>query len=117
MDLAMVRGDTPSWELSFSRGGAPIDLVAGSLIWMSAKRALTDIDSAAVFKKSIGSGVTITDAPNGVAVVDLLAADTSTLPDTDITLYYDVQLKELSGRITTMCGKLHVTCDVTELVS
>jgi hypothetical protein len=116
-DLFMVRGDTKSWELTFTRGGAPINLVAGTLIWMTAKRDLVEIDTAAVFKKGIGTGVTITDAANGVARVDLVNADTQPLLDRDYVLFADVQLKELDGRISSFPYRLHVTCDVTELVS
>lgn len=115
-DLSMVRGDTPIWGLTFSRGGAPINLVAGTLIWCTAKRTLTDADGAAVFKKGIGTGVTITSAANGQAEVALVNADTQSLPDQDVTLYLDIQLKETDGRISSFPRSLRVRCDVTELI-
>lgn len=112
-DIEMVRGDTPTWFLGFSRGSGPLALPAGTLIWFTAKRALTDEDAGAVFRKSVGSGVTITDATNGKAKVTLAATDTNPLPDADTLLYYDVQIKETSGVITSFLGKLMVRCDVT----
>jgi len=111
----MVRGDTPTWGMEFSRAGSAIDLT-GAAIRFTAKRDLSDADAAAVFQKQIGTGITVLDATTGEAEVTLLVTDTSSLLDRDITLHCDVQIVEAGGRVSSFRKKLFVTCDVTEAV-
>jgi hypothetical protein len=115
-DLSMVRGDTPTWGMEFSRAGSAIDLT-GAAIRFTAKRDLSDADASAVFQKQIGDGVVVLgDGTTGEAEVSLLTTDTSSLLDRDITLHCDVQIVEAGGRVSSFRKKLYVTCDVTEAV-
>lgn len=111
--LTMVRGDSASWLLSATLNGAPYN-VAGCLIWFSGKRSVADGDVDAVFMKTLGGGVTVTDAANGLVTVTLSPTDTETLPSSRVILDWDLQVKTAGGAIYTVAlGKLTVFPDVT----
>jgi hypothetical protein len=113
MNLTMVRGDTPTFDIAVKKpDGTPLSL-AGAQMWFTAKKSTMDTDLAAVFQKTIGSGITVTDATAGLAEVTLAAADTSALPSR-IILEYDVQVKDVIGGVYTIArGWLTVSGDIT----
>ena len=119
VNLQIVKGDTPSFNLVITDaiGGAAIDLT-GALLWMTAKKKFEDNDAAAIFQKTIGSGISITDAALGLAKVTLVANDTKALEGFfrgRINLKYDIQLKTQAGQIFTVArGKLEVLEESTE---
>lgn len=59
------------------------------------KRRADDADGAALFTKTLGSGVTITDAANGAYTVVISASDTNSL--TFKFIYYETVIKLSSG--------------------
>lgn len=83
--------------------------------WFTAKNAIEDDDDDAVIRKgttSTGlSGITITDAQNGVLVVDIDELETSTLGTGTTTLYYDLQIRESTGQLTTVATGLFFLMD------
>ncbi len=116
MDLKMTRGDTKEFEFTVTKAGVAVNLT-GALAWFTAKTSLTDLDLNAKIAKSVGFGITITDAPAGKAVVKILPIDTSSLPDKS-TLVWDFQVKDALGNVTTAAsGFLAVSPDVTRAIS
>jgi hypothetical protein len=111
--LDLPRGDTGRWNLTFSVN------LTGAKIWFTAKRVYTDADDAALIALSTTtSGITITDAPNGLATLVIPPASTASLttppPPQPLTLDYDIQVKESDGTVTTVQqGKLNIRGDVT----
>ena len=63
-------------------------------IVFTAKRDLADADADALISLTVGAGITITtngDAQtNGVLSIEVPAADTLTLPNSETTLWYDL---------------------------
>lgn len=113
--LEMSRGDSRKWTfaVTYSDTGAVYSL-AGASMWFTAKKRITDADVAAVFQKTIGSGITLTDAANGLGYIELSPADTSALSSGKQNLEFDLQLKSSAGKIYTVAfGKLTVYPDVT----
>ncbi len=117
--LTMFHGDTPTFSATISNLSS--SGLAGCELWMTAKRAATDPDSAAVFQKPNASWVidqTGNASTPGIAHVQLANADTASLPLYPVALVYDIQLKDASGDIYTIdSGTLTVTPDVTQATS
>ncbi len=111
-DLEMFRGDTEQFFLSISRNEVPVDL-NDAKIWMTGRRSQ---GASALFIKTsdMGGGIEITDASGGLATVTMSNTDTAGLSSEVVTLVYDVQVRESSGRISTVfSGNLVVKPDVT----
>lgn len=114
--VTATRGDTIDLEVTVTRDGAPVDLT-GADLWFTAKLKVKDADVDAVAQKTVGSGITVTDAVNGEALITLDPADTDGLTK-ETTLYCDVQLVEASGRVTTVAsGTLTILRDVTRVTA
>lgn len=113
VNLNMKRGDTLSFTLTVTQSGAAYNLT-GASIRMTAKWAYGDADNAAVFTRTIGSGITVASPATGIATVALTAANTSSLPANPVQLVYDIQVTDSSGNIFTVVdGLLTVTPDVS----
>jgi hypothetical protein len=109
------RGDTAKWQLTFfDKNGAPLNLT-GAVVRCYAKAAMADADIAALVRvDSAGlGGITITDAGNGVALMTWAPA-LLTAFQYDVGLYWDVQVTEQNGDVTTVIvGVVTITMDVT----
>lgn len=112
--LRRVAGDTVKLDVAVTRNGSAVSLVGASL-WCTGKTATSLADSAAAFQKTIGAGITVTNAAGGLATVVIAAADTvGILTQTD--LFVDIQLLESSGDVTTVAaGVLSVYPGVTRV--
>jgi hypothetical protein len=112
-DIEARRGDGEIYQLTLTDDDEPLDLTDAE-IWMTAKRHIRDTDADAIFQKTVGDGITVTDDTGGLATVQLEPADTSGLAARTVRLVYDVQVKLASGRIVTpLKGRLTVEPDVT----
>lgn len=114
VQLVMKRGDSALWDfVATYPSGAPLVLTSAT-VWMTAKNQLSDADVAAVFQVSTTGGqITLTDAPNGKFRVQLTPSNTNTLTK-DTNLFWDVQVKDASGKIYTVAdGTLLVKLDAT----
>jgi hypothetical protein len=68
-------------------------------------------DATALVTKTIGSGITVTDATNGVFTVSLASADTSGL---DLRAYvYDIQRTDSGNRTVLTIGNVTLLPEVT----
>lgn len=112
-DFTIYRGDTIVLNIAVTAGGVVYSLV-GCNMWFTAKWAFKDLDVAAVFQKTIGSGIVLTSPANGLATITILPADTAILPNSKVLLLYDCQVKDASGKIYTVSyGNLIFLPDVT----
>lgn len=101
-DLNVKRGDSKIWNIVATRKGE-IYPITGAEIYLAAKYNLGDTDFA-IFKY-VGSGITITDGPNGEAQIVLDPADTQSMPDSIQKLKYDLKIiTALSESFTVASG-------------
>ena len=106
--MEIIRGDDADFELTFKDiDGNPIDLT-GATVFFTVKRHKTDSDTSAVLKKEI---TTFTLPLTGVALLELTDTETDLTPG---SYYFDVQLKDTIGKITSSySGRLLVFQDIT----
>jgi hypothetical protein len=116
MLIKITRGDTRRLvgKITASPGGSPVD-ITNYYIWFTVKRRLADSDAGAFIQKQTGNGITVTDAPGGQFVIDILNADTSGSPSVELSEYvYDLQVKDSLNNIQTLSkGRFLVEYDVT----
>ncbi len=114
--LQLRRGDL--WDLVGSAvdGNSAIYDLTGASIWFTVKRLTSAADPASPsedgFQLTVGSGITITDAPNGAFQIVAGSAVTSLLSG---SYRYDIQIQKSgwAGPITITEGQLNVSDDVT----
>lgn len=113
MKLEMYRGDTPSWNMEANQyDDTDLDISVGE-IYMTAKSSARQADVDAVFQKSVGNGITVSDGPAGLFTVKLAASDTEGIY-APAYLVWDIQYINGGGDIyTLMDGTLLVKPDVT----
>jgi len=113
-DLEMVRGDTTTWNFAVTQDGDPYN-IGGASFWFTGKRTMdaTTDDSVKVFQRTLGDGITITDALNGLGSIQMAASDTYNLETYKVDLYYDFQIKIGSEIFTLTRGKMVIWPDVT----
>jgi len=92
-------GDTKVLTVTVAIGIVPVDLTGLKAAKFLIKRAVTDDDTVALITKTLGSGVTVTDAIHGVMQVALSATDTSVVGE---NLSCAVKIKDASDGITTV---------------
>jgi hypothetical protein len=117
--FAMFRGDTFSQQFQFKRAApnttTPIAVnVSAATILATLKHTVVEPDNTALTQKTIGAGITVDTGSQGLFTLTLDPFDTANLPDGVTSLVFDVQVKESSGRVTTVVrGDLMIEPDVT----
>lgn len=119
INFAQFRGDSFIQQLKFRRAHPgsnrpfPVDLT-GAAITATVKRTVVEPDNVALAQKTVGAGITIDDPVNGLFTVTLDPFDTIHQADGIVRLELDVQVKEATGRVTTVLrGTLALEPDVT----
>lgn len=113
-ELTMFRGDAKAWGFTITDPDdpdLPVDITSASVTF-TAKRKASDDDDDAIVQKSVGSGVTITDGPNGRCSVQLQESDTDDLT-VPLTLRWDLEIEGSDGKQTVAAGTLRVMVDIT----
>jgi hypothetical protein len=122
--LTHPRGDTIPIRLTITRPDSndvqqPVNLT-GAVLRATFKRDPADADPGV---KQLGTDTTPAQftisvpASAGIAVLQLLPADTASLT-APVTLYWDVQMLESGGALTTVAeGTLKLTADITRATS
>lgn len=121
--LDLIRGDDNFVEMFLERKDVdgvwqPLDLSTVTKLWFTAKASWEDADDDAFFLLTIGDGITVTDAENGLALARIEPDVTRAL--TALVRYvYDVQyLEPGNAEIQTADrGRLTVLRDATYAVS
>lgn len=108
----MTRGDAFTFTLTVTQAGAAYNLT-GCSIRFTAKWSYSDADGSAVFSRTVGSGITVTNAAGGIATVALAPSNTSSLPASRTDLVYDIQVTNGSNPFTVVQGTLSVYPDVS----
>lgn len=112
-NFTMVRGDNVSLSGIATLSGEPYSLALCSL-WFTAKYRYTDDDETAVFQKTIGDGITVTNPTAGLFIVEIVPDDTEPVAKARTILVWDLQLMDGSGKIYTLnSGNLIINPDVT----
>lgn len=119
-DLRMDQGKTwiTKWQVKDWGLATPTVVdITDATAFFTAKYDIDDADSAAVFKKSVGAGITLTDPTNGKLTVQVDPANTSSMTGflfEERRLYYDFTLKTSAGEIYAISqGDLVVRQNVT----
>jgi len=114
INLVAKRGDDEEYAITVTgSAGEPFDLTDCELQF-TAKRRLTDPDEEAVIVKTSGDGIEVTNPTGGLATMTLTSADTAGLPAHRTGLYYDIQVTDSDGLISTPIeGRMTVRPDVT----
>ncbi len=117
-NLTFVRGDSYRFQSTVYMNGEIVDLT-GAGVRLTAKYAVTDSDTDAVFiKYSPFNGISITDPTNGLITVTLDPADTFSLPTHSVNLVYDIQLYYPVLEVYTFQqGIFTILPDVTRLIN
>jgi len=107
-ELSVYRGDDKTWNLNFTdANGDPINLT-DSTLFFTVKTNKSDLDSDAIISKSQSSH---SDPTNGVTSISLTNSDTNVRVG---NYYYDFQLVDLSGLVTTiLIGIFKIKQDIT----
>lgn len=115
-NLALRRGDSNIFTATVTVAGVALDVSAYD-IWCTAKYNKDDTDLQALFQVTKTSGaIVVGGAGNSVATITIAASLTLALT-TDVTVFYDVQIKSVPGVITTVAeGTMLISRDVTRAV-
>lgn len=125
-DLEAVRGDRNEFRIRVidPMTDGPY-VLTGAQMWFTGKASVLDPDNVALFQKTVGAGITIDNAAQGLATVVLNPVDTNAIvppanldardiPEWKGVIYYDCQVKTAGGDIfTTVKGRIHVSLDIT----
>lgn len=118
--LSINKGDSGPLAITIPHAGMTGPLSGYTHLWFTAKLGYQNLDNDPdSIQKDIGAGVTVTTAGStsvdGVISVALLAADTTSLPDNNISLVYDVKGKDAGGLENTLTsGVLLVQAHATK---
>lgn len=88
-DLEFFRKGTPSYELIFTKDGAPINITDWT-IYLTVKENMVDTDANAKIKRDI---TTHTDAVNGKSLITLTSTETDLIGN----YYYSFDFKDDEG--------------------
>lgn len=113
-NVEIYRGDNRTFQVTVKDGdGVAVD-ITGAAIKFSVKEEISDTDYE--IQKTVGSGITITDAANGIYEVYLLPADTQNM---GVGIYeYDSELTTAGGNVYTVVrGEFTVQAEITRPVS
>lgn len=92
----VIRGDTHTINLTITNNGTPLNITGYTVFFTVNAEKEPSTDSAAVISKTVTSH---SDPTNGETIISLSAADTTNVAPG--TYWYDIQLKDGSGNITS----------------
>lgn len=96
IDHEMVQGDTVALDFSIvDAAGDAVDLTGATVRWQMSR----SVQATAILSKSVGSGITVTNAAGGLFTVDLAPADTVDLAG---TFYYEAEIIDASDNVSTV---------------
>ena len=107
--LSVVRGDDKTYEVTVKdRNGVVVNITSYTA---SFTVRVQPLDTAAIFTKTLASGIALTAPTTGVLQVTLTAADTTQ----DLGKYhYDLQVVDTGGNILTVLrGNFKICFDVS----
>lgn len=115
------RGDTLRLLVAVKTATGGAMNLTGAKVWFTVKPTYATFDTEAVVvaNSDDGSGdVVITDAENGLVTCRMQPISTRSFPDGDVTLLYDVQVKDAAGDVSTVDeGTITVKPDLSRAIS
>lgn len=111
--ISFVRGDTAVYSGAALTDGAPASLV-GCTLFFTVKPSFSANDAEKVFQKTVGSGISVTNAAGGLFSVNISPADTRGMGAGKIYVW-EVRIKQPDGTISTpegLAGTFIVTPEV-----
>jgi hypothetical protein len=100
----------PVGLVSCARSSLEWDLT-GAGIWFAAKTSPGA--NTVIFQKSVGSGITVTDAACGAGMIELVPSDTQWVRVRTARLYFDMDVEAAGAIYTVAAGRLVVEPDLT----
>lgn len=104
LDFEMYVADTKVLRIGVVDGNAAVfDLTSCTIRWqMSKVTSLSPYKFSAtpLLQKAIGTGITVTDAPNGALDISIASADTKTLKPGPY--YYELEVVDSAGDVQTV---------------
>jgi hypothetical protein len=117
-NIEIMRGDGSVFRFTITESGSvtPVDLT-GATLWYSVKKSFTDLDSAAILIKMLGTGIAILDAANGIGTITFTDDDFNAMigaKNREANYHHDLQIQK-SGEQPHTCfnGRLTVLPDVS----
>ena len=106
--LTIYKRDTVNIDITVKDSAGSVVDITGYTFFFTVKAADTDADANALITKDVTSH---TDAANGETRIALTPTDTNVATGNH---YYDIQMKDASGNITTITAdRFYVTQDIT----
>ncbi len=106
-NLSVYRGDWQPITVTASESGSAVNLTGIQSVKFLAKNELEDTDEQAVIVKTLGQGITVTDARKGKMKVELEAADTADVMAD--ALYYTLKVVDSYNKPRTVAnGRLNL---------
>ena len=107
-----IAGDTRTIRATVEQSpGVPFNLTGASIKWQMFAMSGGTFTGSPIISKSVGSGITITDAGAGIFHISLLSADTTGLAGTyyhesEVTLPGSIVHTVFTGTITITAGAI-----------
>ena len=91
--------------------GAALDLTDATFIWALSKKASDSVapKGTSILSKSIGSGIAVTDVPNGILEITIDPADTDALAG---DYYHELQMTQGGNISTVLYGQATIVKDL-----
>ena len=112
MTIRMYRGDTRVIVGTAKQSGTAMNITGGTIV-MTARYG---IGETAVFThdNAGNGGIVLTSPTSGIFTITIAPASTSSLPDEEMQLQYDIQYTTSGSAVYTLArGTLLVTPDIT----
>jgi hypothetical protein len=107
-DFTMFSGDTKVIHVTaVESDNTPLDLTDVDIAWILAKKVTAPV----ILNKTIGAGITVTDAVNGVFEITMDPLDTAALKG---TYYQEVQIDDAGAISTIMTGTVTINPDAIQ---
>lgn len=111
-DFSTVRNRTAKLDIAATLNGSPWPL-SGVTLKLAMKKSTGDRDADAMAVKTIGNGITVTDAIGGMARIEINPADTVALPAAGVSrVYWDLAGIDANDRWELGRGHFRVEADV-----
>jgi hypothetical protein len=111
----MYRGENKVWEITVYQDGVVLDL-SGASLFFEVRRfyptSETVTEAGALIDKSVGDGITITNAAGGIFELEVISADTDQL--TPGNYYYGIEYIPAGGTEARVIkqGRFRILADV-----
>lgn len=108
--MVIGKGRPGTFSIPVTSNGAAVDITGAQLFW---KVKFNPADPNVAISKSVGSGITITDGPGGLATLSLIGTDTADFEGLNTLLFFETTLDRGFGIELIDTGTFFVQSDST----